>query len=329
MAANDTEAIMRLMIDKRALPSLAALFLAALATAPATAARPSPAPEDPNLARARRILRQVPLIDGHHDVPWAIRDKAGSDLDKYDLRTRTAGQTDFPRLREGGLGGQFWSVYVPGELKGGWAHVQLEQIELARRMIDRYPDHLELALTADDVERAFRRGRIGSLLGMEGGHVIENSLGALRGFYRLGARYMTLTHNVTLDWADSAAEPPKHGGLTRFGEEVVHEMNRLGMLVDLSHVSPDTMDDALRVSQAPVIFSHSSARALVDVPRDVPDAILQRLTANGGVVMVTFVPAFVNGDVARVYAERQKQIAERTKDVTDPAEKERSEEHTS
>jgi membrane dipeptidase len=192
-------------------------------------------------------------------------------------------------------------------------------------MIERYPDHLELALGAGDVERAFRRGRIGSLLGMEGGHVIENSLGALRGFFRLGARYMTLTHNVTLDWADSGSEPARHGGLTRFGEEVVREMNRLGMLVDLSHVSPDTMEDALRVSEAPVIFSHSSARALVDVPRDVPDTVLRQLAGNGGVVMVTFVPAFVNADVARAWGERQKLIAERTQGVTDAAEKERIE----
>jgi membrane dipeptidase len=316
---------MRFMIDKRVLPSVAAVGLALACAALAPAAPPPPAGEDAYLARARRVLRSVPLIDGHNDVPWLIREKTKGDLGAYDLRTRTTGQTDFPRLRQGGLGAQFWSVYVPGELKGGWAHTQLEQIELTRRMIERYPEQLELALTADDVERAFRRGRIGSLLGMEGGHVIENSLGALRAFFRLGARYMTLTHNVTLDWADSAAEPPRHGGLTRFGEEVVREMNRLGMLVDLSHVSPDTMEDALRVSEAPVIFSHSSARALVDVPRDVPDAILRLLPRNGGVVMVTFVPAFVNADVARAYSERQKLIAERTKGVTDAAEKERIE----
>jgi membrane dipeptidase len=314
---------MRNMIDQRAArPSLAraAAVLAVLAAVPAAAAA-----DDPYLARARRVLRSVPLVDGHNDVPWAIRQKAQGDLDRYDLRSRTAGQTDLPRLREGGLGAQFWSVYVPGDLKGGWAHTQLEQIDLTRRMIERYSDRLELALTADDIERAFRRGRIGSLLGMEGGHVIENSLGTLRAFHRLGARYMTLTHNVTLDWADSASEPPRHGGLTRFGEEVVHEMNRLGMLVDLSHVSPDTMEDALRVSEAPVIFSHSSARALVDVPRDVPDAVLALMPKNGGVVMVTFVPGFVSMDVARAYGERQKLIAERTRGITDPAEKERVE----
>jgi membrane dipeptidase len=222
------------------------------------------------------------------------------------------------------VGGQFWSVYVPGEAKSGWAHTQLEQIELARRMIERYADHFVLALTASDVERAFKEGKIGSLLGMEGGHVIENSLGTLRAYYRLGARYMTLTHNVTLDWADSAAEPPKHQGLTRFGEEVVHEMNRLGMLVDLSHVSPDTMEDALRVSEAPCIFSHSSARGLVDVPRNVPDAILQRVKETDSVVMVTFVPAFVSTDTAKAYKEREAMVTEKTASITDAAAKEKA-----
>jgi len=292
----------------------------ALGAAPPAA----PAAEDANLERARRLLRSVPLIDGHNDLPWKIRQSAKSDLDAYDLRRPTPGHADLERLRQGGLGGQFWSVYVPGEAKSGWAHAQLEQIELARRMIERYPDTFELALTADDVERAFKRGRIGSLLGMEGGHVIENSLGALRAYYRLGARYMTLTHNVTLDWADCAAEPAKHQGLTRFGEEVVHEMNRLGMLVDLSHTSVDTMEDALRVSEAPVIFSHASARALVDVPRNVPDAILQRVKETDSVVMVTFVPPFVSAETAKAYKELQPLITERTASITDPVEKEKA-----
>src|SRR4029079_551215 len=199
----------------------------------------------------------------------------------------------------------------------------LEQIELARRMIERYPDRFELALTADDVERAFHRGHVGSLLGMEGGHVIENSLGALRGYYRLGARYMTLTHNVTLDWADCAADPGKHGGLTKFGEEVVREMNRLGMLVDLSHVSPETMDDALRVTEAPVIFSHSSAKALDAVPRNVPDDILKRVGPNGGVVMVTFVAEFISKASADANTARDKEIAALTKDGADKAERQR------
>jgi membrane dipeptidase len=196
------------------------------------------------------------------------------------------------------VGGQFWSIYIPGEIKdSGYARVQLEEFDIARRMIARYPEALELALTADDVERAMKRGHVASLLGMEGGHAIENSLGALRMYYAMGARYMTLTHNVTLDWADAALDEPRHGGLTEFGKEVVREMNRLGMLVDLSHVSPGVMSDALSTTVAPVIFSHSSARALVDYPRNVPDSILARLPANGGVVMSTFVPSFVSNRV--------------------------------
>ena len=223
--------------------------------------------------RARAILKSAPIVDGHNDVPWSIRESKTRprDLDAYDLRQRTPGDTDIPRLRQGGVGGQFWSVYIPAEDKtAGYARMQLEQIELARRMIAKYPQDLGLALSADDIEREWKRGRIASLLGMEGGHAIENSLGALRAYYDLGARYMTLTHGATLDWADAAGDPPRHGGLTKFGEEVVREMNRLGMLVDLSHVTPETMDDALRVAEAPVIFSHSSARALCDVPRNVP-----------------------------------------------------------
>ena len=284
------------------------------------------AAEDAALRRARAVLARVPLIDGHNDLPWAIREyaKAPGDLAAYDLRQRTPGHTDLARLREGGVGGQFWSVYVRGEAgASGFARVQLEQIDIARRVIARYPDQLELALTAEQVERAFRRKRIASLLGIEGGHVIENSLGALRAFYDLGARYMTLTHNLTLDWADSAAMPARHGGLTRFGEEVVREMNRLGMLVDLSHASTDTMDDALRVSAAPVIFSHSSARALTDVPRNVPDAVLKATAANGGLVMVTFVPPFVSQEVHLANQAREALIKEKTAGITDAAEKKR------
>jgi membrane dipeptidase len=203
-------------------------------------------------------------------------------------------------LEKGGLGAQFWSVYIPGEIGSGYARMQLEQIDIARRIIERYPQTFKLATTAAEVRAARREGRIASLLGMEGGHAIENSLGALRAYYDLGVRYMTLTHNVNLDWADSAAKPPQHGGLTQFGEQVVLEMNRLGMLVDLSHVSDDTMDDALRVSKAPVIFSHSSARAMCDVPRNVPDSILRRLPDNGGVVMVTFVAGFIDPAIAKI-----------------------------
>ena len=257
----------------------------------------SPAADDPYLARAKRILRQTPLIDGHNDLPWRIREDsvARGNVDAYDLRTRTPGHTDLDRLKKGMIGAQFWSVYTPGEYRdSGYAKVQLEQIDIARRFIAKYPDRLALALSTDDIRRDFKQGKIGSLLGLEGGHAIENSLGALRAYYDLGVRYMTLTHNVTLDWADAALDSAKHKGLTPFGDTVVREMNRLGMLVDLSHVSPATMSAALNVSQAPVIFSHSGARALVDVPRNVPDSILRRVTTNGGIVMVPFVTGFVS-----------------------------------
>ncbi|HUQ98670.1 MAG TPA: dipeptidase [Gemmatimonadaceae bacterium] len=252
---------------------------------------------DPYLARARRVLRTTPLIDGHNDLPWRIREDsiARGKVSAYDLRKRTPGHTDFDRLRQGMVGAQFWSVYTPGEYAdSGYARVQLEQIDIARRVIERYPDRLALALSSGDIRREFKHGRIASLLGLEGGHAIENSLGALRAYYDLGVRYMTLTHNVTLAWADAALDSAKHNGLTPFGEDVVREMNRLGMLVDLSHVSPATMSDALNVTQAPVIFSHSAARAVVDVPRNVPDSILRRVTVNGGVVMVPFVTGFVS-----------------------------------
>lgn len=250
----------------------------------------------PELNHANELLEESPVIDGHNDLAWEIRNREDHPMDvrAYDLRTHTDGHTDLARLEEGHVGGQFWSVYVPGEVEdSGFARIQLEQIDIARRFIERYPE-LQFALTADEVEEAMDEGKIASMLGMEGGHVIENSLGALRAYYDLGARYMTLTHNVTLDWADAALDTAAHGGLTAFGEEVVREMNRLGMLVDLSHVSPATMSDALNVTEAPVIFSHSSARALVDIPRNVPDSILKRLPENGGVVMVTFVGSFVS-----------------------------------
>ena len=252
------------------------------------------------LERARALLKQTPLIDGHNDYPWALREKAQRNFDKLDIsKPQPTIMTDIPRLRSGGVGGQFWSVYVPVELAGQSAvTATLEEIDTVHQMVRRYPETFELALTADDVERIFKQGRIASLIGMEGGHSIDNSLAALRMFYRLGARYMTLTHSKNTPWADAATDDPKFGGLAPFGEEVVREMNWLGMLVDLSHVSPETMDDAIRVSQAPVIFSHSSARALNDVPRNVPDTILQLLPKNGGVVMVTFVPGFLSPRVA-------------------------------
>jgi len=296
------------------------LFLLALLV---TLASGAAAQGDPALERARKILRSVPLIDGHNDLAWEIRESKSAPMDvaAYDLRTRTPGHTDLERLKAGQVGAQFWSIYVPGEVKdSGYARIQLEEFDIARRFIARYPDRLALALTADDIEREVKRGRIASLLGMEGGHVIENSLGALRAYYDLGARYLTLTHNVTLDWADAALDSVRHDGLTDFGREVVREMNRLGMLVDLSHVSPATMSDALDVTQAPVIFSHSSARALTEHPRNVPDSILQRLPKNGGVVMVTFVPAFVSNEVAQ-YEKRETEENERlSAQVADTAE---------
>ena len=259
------------------------------------------ADEDKELAHARQLLKKAILVDGHNDLPWAIRtdSEASGNVAAYDLNGAVPGQTDLERLEKGGIGAQFWSVYVPGEIGTGFARTQLEQIDIARRMIERYPK-FQFASTVADIRAAHREQRIASLLGMEGGHAIENSLGALRAYYDLGVRYMTLTHNVNLDWADSAAKPSRHGGLTPFGEEVVLEMNKLGMLVDLSHVSDDTMDDALRVSKAPVIFSHSSARAICDVPRNVPDSILKRLPENGGVVMVTFVAGFIDPEVAKI-----------------------------
>ena len=265
-------------------------------------AAPLAAQDDQYLALAKKVLATTPLIDGHNDLPWRVReDKSGlaTDVVGYNLRGRTGGHTDFDRLTKGMLGGQFWSVYIPGEIKdSGYARVQLEQIDIAKRIIERYPDRLQFCPTALCLRQAFAEGRIGSMLGMEGGHAIENSLGALRSYYDLGARYMTLTHNVTLDWADAALDQPTHGGLTRFGEEVVHEMNRLGMLLDLSHVSPGVMSDALNVTEAPVIFSHSGARVMSNHPRNVPDSILARVPKNGGVVMVPFVTSFVS---QRVY----------------------------
>jgi membrane dipeptidase len=275
---------------------------------------------DRALEHARKLLESTPLIDGHNDLPWEIRESktAPRDVAAYNLTTRSPKHTDLGRLKEGRVGAQFWSIYIPGEIKdSGFARVQLEQFDIARRMIARYPDRLTPAYSADDIERGFRRGRIASLLGMEGGHAIENSLGALRAYYDLGARYLTLTHNVTLDWADAALDSARHNGLTEFGREVVREMNRLGMLVDLSHVSPATMSDALSVSEAPVIFSHSAARALTNHPRNVPDSILARLPKNGGIVMVTFVPAFVSSDVAAWESRLREQVEGTKASVSD------------
>jgi len=257
------------------------------------------------LSRARALHKQVPLVDGHNDYPWALRENAGRDLDTLDItKPQPTIMTDIPRLRAGGVGGQFWSVYVPSDTPAP-VTATLEQIDIVHRMMRKYPEAFELALTADDVERIFKKGKIASLIGMEGGHAIDSSLGALRMFHRLGARYLTLTHSKNIPWADSATDTAVLNGLSPFGEQVVREMNWLGMLVDLSHVSPDTMKDAIAVSEAPVIFSHSSARALNDVPRNVPDDVLALMPKNGGVVMVTFVPGFLSPRVAQHNADRQ------------------------
>src|ERR1035437_4043501 len=247
-------------------------------------------------AAARELLRRFPIMDGHNDLPWVLRENAGTSVQTCALPISELGaHTDLPRLALGGVGAQFWSVYVPAELQGDAAvATTLEQIDLVHEIIRSYPAALELALTAADIERIMAAGKIASLLGAEGGHSIGCSLGTLRVLYALGVRYLTLTHNLNVPWADSATDQPAVGGLTDFGHEVVGEMQRLGMLVDLSHVSAGTMAGALDVAAAPVIFSHSSARALCDHPRNVPDDILARLPGNGGVCMVTFVPAFVS-----------------------------------
>ena len=274
-----------------------ACVIAGVCAALVAVTAPAAAQQDVALAHARALLKTVPLIDGHNDLPWEIRasDSAPRDVQAYNLNLPTKGNTDIARLRAGEVGAQFWSIYIPGEAKdSGYARMQLEEFDIARRMIAMYPKDLQLVTTADGIEQAFKAGKIGSLLGLEGGHAIENSLGALRSYYDLGARYMTLTHNVTLDWADAAQDTAAHGGLTAFGREVVREMNRLGMMVDLSHVSPAVMSNVLDIAESPVIFSHSSARAITDHRRNVPDSILRRLPKNGGVVMVTFVPSFVN-----------------------------------
>ncbi|HVR44713.1 MAG TPA: dipeptidase [Thermoanaerobaculia bacterium] len=273
------------------------LLLCSLLAAAATAAQ---TPDPALLARARAVLRRVPLIDGHNDLPWQFRERVGNRIGELDIdgdlsRLEPALHTDIARLRAGGLGAQFWSVYVLASLPPEEAVVKtLEQIDVVHRINEAWPDTFALALTADDVRRIYRDGKIASLIGIEGGYSIANSLGVLRQMYRVGARYMTLTHSDTIPWADSATDAPRHGGLTPFGVEVVREMNRLGMLVDLSHVSGETMHDVLDAAASPVVFSHSSARALNGHPRNVPDDVLERLPANGGVVMVTFVPSFIS-----------------------------------
>jgi membrane dipeptidase len=258
------------------------------------------APLDPYVERARAILRDSPLIDGHNDLAIALRERVGLKTSTVELRANVEGlDTDIPRLRSGGVGGQFWSVWVPATLPEREALVMaLEQLDIVHRFVAGHPEAFSLATTADEVERAFSAGRIASLIGLEGGSMIASSLAALRQFHARGVRYMTLTHWRTTRWADAATDGPQHDGLTRFGEEVVREMNRLGMLVDLSHVSPATMAGALDVAQAPAIFSHSGARAVTDHPRNVPDEILRRVPDNGGIVMAVFLSGFISSEVS-------------------------------
>lgn len=286
--------------------TLAAVSLAVLSSAMPAAAQTGgqaagSAVDAATQTRIDRLLRRTPLIDGHNDLPWALRQGYGNDVYGVDLNTdltATGLHTDIPRLRAGRVGGQFWSVYVSASLTPTEAAVAtFEQIDTAKRIIAAHPDVFALALTADDIVRIHRDGRIASLIGMEGGYSIDDSLALLRVFYDAGARYMTLTHSRSTSWADSATDAPRWDGLSPFGEEVVREMNRLGMMVDLSHVSEATMLDAIRVSEAPVIFSHSSARAVTDHPRNVPDSVLRLLPEKDGIVMITFVPGFINAEV--------------------------------
>ena len=279
------------------------------------------APSSDSLTSARAILATTPVLDGHNDLPWALRKAGESPAAPVDIAAPVPfTHTDLPRLHQGGVGAQFWSVYVPAQLQGDQAvAATLEQIDLVHRLVARHGDALELALSADDVERIMAAGKIASLIGAEGGHSIASSLGVLRAMYALGVRYMTLTHNLNVGWADSATDEPEIGGLSDFGREVVGEMQRIGMLVDLSHVSADTMNDALDVATGPVIFSHSSARAVTDHPRNVPDPVLERMPANGGVVMVTFVPQFVSAACREWDLEARQEASRRGLDPRDVA----------
>ncbi|MGB8715087.1 MAG: dipeptidase [Rhodanobacteraceae bacterium] len=306
-------------------PKAAFLCIALLLLGNAQARDASSSDADAQLkARVEHVLQSTPLIDGHNDLPWEIRSNFGN-VSQIDLEANTADMkvkaddggdktvslmTDIPRLHAGHVGGQFWSVWIPASITGPEAvQMTMEQIDIVRNMVAKYPKDLEMAYTADDIVRIHKAGRIASLIGIEGGHQINNSLPVLRQMYVLGARYMTLTHSNNNDWADSATDNPEHHGLTDFGKTAVHEMNRLGMLVDLSHVSADTMRDAIETSQAPVIFSHSGARALIDHPRDVPDDVLRMVKKNHGIVMVNFYPGYLSEKVARWYADRAAETA--------------------
>lgn len=273
---------------------------------------------------ALKIHQAGYVWDGHNDLPWAMRNQAESSFDKLDIsKDQTGLHTDIPRLKKGNVGAQFWSVYVPAGLRktGEAFQVTMEQIELVKTMCDRYPETFQLALTAEDVRKARAAGRIASLIGMEGGHSIENSIANLRRLYDAGARYMTLTHSATLDWADSATDDETHNGLTEFGKEVVREMNRLGMLVDLSHVSPKVMKDAMEISTAPIIYSHSSAKALTGHPRNVPDDVFPLIRKNGGIVMVNFFSGYVRQD-ATAWMKEIDDLREKWKQETEGDDKE-------
>ncbi len=289
-------------MNRRRISALALMILIP-AAGRALAEDPPPVSE-----RARKVHESGMLFDGHNDLPWRLRAAGDMAFDSLDISKRlSSGQTDIPRLREGGLKAQFWSVYIPSE-HANPARTVLDQIDLVYRMVERYPDDLAMAYTADDVERIVKSGKIASLIGIEGGVAIEGDLAMLRMFARLGARYMTLTHNTTLEWADAANDEARHDGLTPWGERVVGEMNRLGMLVDISHVSPATMADVLRVSKAPIIASHSSARALADHPRNVPDEILKEMPRNGGVIMVNFFSGFIVPEAAKKGREVRREL---------------------
>lgn len=298
--------------------TLAAVALLGAAR-PASAQERWPAPDPKLLARAAALLERAPLVDGHNDLPSKLLNLAGGDPRRLDVaQPQPSLHTDLARLRAGRLGAQFWSAYVTTDSMHGGAALRqaLREIDMVRRLVDAYPDHLAFARTADEIERARRAGKIASLIGVEGGHAIEGSLSALRQLHQLGARYLTLTHARTTDWADATTDFPRHRGLTEFGEQVVREMNRLGMFVDLSHVSAETMHDALRVAAAPVLFSHSSARAINAHPRNVPDDVLRRLPANGGVVMVNFSSGFI-APTAMAHLARRDSVAEALRAATD------------
>lgn len=310
-----------------AVPLTGLAFLTLMLSTPDSVVWAGPTDGD---ALVKKVLADMPVIDGHNDLPWEMRDRFSSNVDAIDLRQNTAQlpkrpgapadeaalMTDIPRLRAGGVGAQFWSVWVPVDSKDATAvQMTLEQIDLVKRLAARYPADLEMAYTAADIVRIEKTHRVASLIGIEGGHQINNSLGTLRQMYDLGARYMTLTHSMNTAWADAATDMPVHNGLTAFGRAVVSEMNRLGMLVDLSHVSSKTMQDALAVTRAPVIFSHSGARGLIDHPRDVPDDVLQLVAKNRGVVMVNFFPGYVSEARARWDAEV---AAEKAREASPP-----------